>query len=331
MIIAELTLILLPLLSQGELVSIRSSVDKAEITVGDPITYTLSVTREESVKVDLPHLGINLGGFEIRDYNQQEGKRLKDGRILDRVDYLITIYQTGEFELPSVEVEYTTPTGERGKLSSQPIRIVVESVKPNNAQDIKPIKGPVGMSFDWRRSYKWGGLLLLVAGAGGYFWWRKRRVGVAEEGIAYTGPPRPAHLIAYEELERIAGLMLIEKGQIKRYYTELSEVIRRYISRRYEVGTMELTTNEIVEEMVEVGVEGEHISHFREFLEECDLVKFAKYHPPRARMEEAIVWARSLVERTKSEEIASEASPSRPWDGQTNEVGIAQIRRSFEL
>lgn len=305
MIIAELILLLLPLLSQGELVSIRSSVDKAKITVGDPITYTLSVTREESVKVDLPQLGINLGGFEIRDYKKEE-KRLKDGRILDRVDYLITIYQTGEFELPSVEVEYTTPTGERGKLSSQPIRIVVESVKPNDVQDIKPIKSPVGMSFDWRLYYKWGGLLLLVAGAGGYFWWRKRRFGVTEEGIAYTGPPRPAHLIAYEELERIAGLMLIEKGQIKRYYTELSEVIRRYIGRRYAVGTMELTTNEIVEEMEEVGVEGEHISLFREFLEESDLVKFAKYLPRRERVKEAIVWARSLVERTKSEEISRE-------------------------
>lgn len=129
---------------------------------------------------------------------------------------------------------------------------------------------------------------------------------MAEEGIEYTGPPRPAHLIAYEELERIGKLKLIEKGEIKRYYTEISEVIRRYISRRYEVQTMELTTGEIIDGMLAAEVDGEDVSLFQEFLEGSDLVKFAKYLPLRERMEKAIDWARSLVEKTKQEEIAEE-------------------------
>lgn len=129
---------------------------------------------------------------------------------------------------------------------------------------------------------------------------------MAGEGIEYTGPPRPAHLIAYEELERIDKLKLIEKREIKRYYTEISEVIRRYISRRYEVQTMELTTGEIIDGMLAAEVDGEHVSLFQEFLEECDLVKFARYLPPRKSMEEAIDWARSLVGKTKQEEIAEE-------------------------
>ncbi len=63
--------ILLLLLSSGEYVSVNSSVDGAKITVGDPIAYTLTVTREESVKVELPPVGVNLGGFEIRDYHSE--------------------------------------------------------------------------------------------------------------------------------------------------------------------------------------------------------------------------------------------------------------------
>jgi len=304
--IAIILLLFLPLGSPGDYLSVKSSVDKAKITVGDPITYTLTVTRQESVKVVPPELGANLGGFEIRDYHQEQGKKLKDGRIQDRVNYVITIYQTGDYQIPPVEVGYTLPNGEKGKFSSQPIKIQVESVKPSDAQNIKGIKDPVSIGFDWKPYYKWVALFLLVVGVGGYFWWRKRKAGIIMEGIEYKGPPRPAHLIAYEELERIGKLKLIEKGEIKRYYTEISEVIRRYISRRYEVQTMELTTGEIIDGMLAAEVDGEDVSLFQEFLEESDLVKFAKYLPLRERMEKAIDWARSLVEKTKQEEIAEE-------------------------
>ena len=306
MLIAGLLFLLLPLGSSQGYLSIKSSIDKTKITVGDPITYTLTVTREESVKVQLPELGANLGGFEIRDYSLNPGRRLKDGRIQDRVDYVIAIYETGEYEIPPVEVGYTLPNGEKGKLSSQPIKIWVESVKPSDAKDIRGIKDPVSIGFDWKPYYKWGGLILLFVGAGSYLWWRRRRGGITEEGIEYRGPPLPAHLIAFEELERIGKLGLVEKGEIKRYYTELSEVIRRYISRRYGVQTMELTTGEIVEEMIAAEVDGEVISLFQEFLEECDLVKFAKYLPPKEKISAAMGWAHNLVERTKVEEKPQE-------------------------
>ena len=197
MLIAGLLFLLLPLGSSQGYLSIKSSIDKTKITVGDPITYTLTVTREESVKVQLPELGANLGGFEIRDYSLNPGRRLKDGRIQDRVDYVIAIYETGEYEIPPVEVGYTLPNGEKGKLSSQPIKIWVESVKPSDAKDIRGIKDPVSIGFDWKPYYKWGGLILLFVGAGSYLWWRRRRGGITEEGIEYRGPPLPAHLIAF--------------------------------------------------------------------------------------------------------------------------------------
>ena len=124
---------------------------------------------------------------------------------------------------------------------------------------------------------------------------------VEEEDL---GPPRPAHEIAYEELERIEGFNLIEQGLIKEFYTEVSEVIRRYVGHRYFIITMELTTAELVDSMMDAEIDEEHVETIRSFLEECDLVKFAKYIPPRAIIYELVPKARAIVAATQETILA---------------------------
>ena len=121
----------------------------------------------------------------------------------------------------------------------------------------------------------------------------------------YTGPPRPAHEIALEELQRIASLGLLQKGLIKQFYTEISEVIKRYISRRYQMKTMELTTTELISAMKRASVPGKHIGIYQPFFQEGDLVKFAKHIPSRESVDGALDGARHLVHFTREEVIPS--------------------------
>ena len=86
--------------AQQDQILIESSVDRSTITVGDPITYTLTITRAESVVVQPPEMGINLGQFEIRDYEIVEPRKTETDLITESYSYVISVYDVGEFEIP---------------------------------------------------------------------------------------------------------------------------------------------------------------------------------------------------------------------------------------
>lgn len=307
--------------AQEEQILIESSVDRSIITVGDPITYTLTITRAESVKVDPPEMGVNLGQFEIRDYEVFEPQKTEAGTITESYSYVISIYDTGEFEIPPVTITYTDVKGQERQINSQAITITVNSVKPSEAEDIKGIKPPVEI-VGRSTIYLWGaGALLFITCALVFFylWKRKRARGEIEE--EELEPLRPAHEIAYEELERIESLDLIAKGLIKRYYTEASEVIRRYVGHRYRIITMELTTAELVDSMIEEEIEKEHITAIQSFLEESDLVKFAKYHPSQEVMYELIPRARAIVDALRETLII-------PFEEKTERADEREVERT---
>lgn len=117
----------------------------------------------------------------------------------------------------------------------------------------------------------------------------------------------PAHIVAIRELERLSNRKLWQNGKIKEYYSRLTEILREYLSGRYGVGAMEMTTDEIVAAMKEVAVEPKYIAKLGSLLAESDLVKFAKYIPSEEYHEESYNTVYYFVEESKevSEEIAS--------------------------
>ena len=94
-------------LAQEPQISISSKVDKSLIHIGDLIRYTIIVTHDRDVRVEMPGLGTNLGGFEIRDYDVEESRK-QDGLIVSEVNYKISTFFTGEFEIPPLTVLYYT-------------------------------------------------------------------------------------------------------------------------------------------------------------------------------------------------------------------------------
>ncbi len=307
-------------LPQGEKIHVESLVEKATVTVGDSITYSLVITRAPGIEITPPDMGSNLGRFEIRDYQVTESAGKAGDDRTDRYDYIISIYDTGEFEIPPVTVGYRDQ-GEAREIRSQPIHITVNSVLSGDAEDIKDIKPPLPIKSG-SRIYLWVAGLLLLAAAGLWFWRRKRDAGVVS--AEKTGPPRPAHEIAYEEFLRIEALGLIEHGQIKEHYTEVSEVLRRYIGRRYHIMTLELTTAELAETMADTKIESERIDFVRSFLEECDLVKFAKHVPLREEMGMLIPRARTFVDATRETLLAPAAEGQSENDGKSGETMMVE-------
>ena len=123
----------------------------------------------------------------------------------------------------------------------------------------------------------------MIAGAIILFLYRRK-----QKEIVSVPEPLPAHQIAYNELENLRALNLISEGRIKEYYYRLSNIVRHYIESRFKLMAPERTTEEFLAEMtVTDRLTGMHKELISNFLEHCDMVKFAAYGPDTREIENA--------------------------------------------
>ena len=123
-----------------------------------------------------------------------------------------------------------------------------------------------------------------------------------EEEIIEPIDPRKAHEIAYEELELLRQKQLWQSQQFKLYYTELTEILRRYISNRYDIDAMEQTSDDIVTEFrrnKELKEKKEEIKLLSDVLQVADLVKFAKWQPLPDECEHSFHQVTQFIDKTK--------------------------------
>ena len=74
--------------------------------------------------------------------------------------------------------------------------------------------------------------------------WRRRKVDRGRDG-AGRAPPQPAHVVALEALDALERSGFLESGRHLDYHMRLSEILREFVGRRYEINAMEMTTTEI--------------------------------------------------------------------------------------
>jgi len=281
-------------------ISIDSRVDKSAVTIGELITYTVEVRRTSDIKVEMPDLGGNLGSFELRNYTVHDPIKM-DGNIIEKIDYIISTFDTGEFEIPPLTFGYQAAGDSvTMNLTTKKISIQVESMKPSEAGEIRDVKNPLELAPSYARYFVWlsialGAILLISLAI--YIYYRKRRgKGLLPEKVE---PPRPAHELALEALDNLKASTLLADGHIKKYYIELSIIVRKYIEGRYFVVALELTTDELIQELKEADVERDSIQLIHRFLGVCDLVKFAKYKPNEEIHAQTFEQAYNLIEKTK--------------------------------
>lgn len=296
---ALLTALLGPVQAQDD-ISIVSQVDKAKILIGDVVRYTLRVTHGEKITVEMPSQGANLGQFELRSYQVIEPKKEK-GKITTGTDYLISTFDTGEYEIPPLTVRYRMP-GDTTQhlLKSEPIKILVQSLNPSEAGDIRDIKPPMTPPRDIRSLVLIGlGVVALIAAAlAGWWYVQRKRQGKSILPVRQE-PPRPAHEIALEELNALFAGDWLATGRVKDYHSELADILRRYCNGRYYIDALEMTSRELLSAMRKHDIQDDLVQQMQDILLLCDMAKFAKYVPSAAETERVSRSAVEFVERTK--------------------------------
>ena len=276
-------------------ISAKVEVDRAFATIGDPINFRITVAHAPEINVlEMDPSGV-LGDFEIKQATNFSNK--ENGKVLEGKNYAITTYTLGEYVIKPFTIQYRAG-GEIKQLKTSSLYITIESVdKSKDPQtDIRGVKGVLKLK---NRLGIWLVILLFLAigaVASWTFYLRKSRgaSGSAEE------PALSPHDEAYLALNKLQHSDLIRKGQTKLYFFQMSEILRRYFERRYQIRALESTTHEVTRDLKEkLTVDNAKI--VEEALSFCDLVKFAKYDPPPMEILRQNNQAKLIIDRTKEE------------------------------
>jgi len=279
----------------GPVPSITASVDRDRISVGDRIAYRVrSVVDKETPSLLKEYQG-SIGPFTILNSDIRES--VTGGRRIIDCLYTITAFTTGHQVIEPPVLEY----GEDGKerLAASPIEIEVYSVLGENPE-LKDIKGPVDLEAP-AGAYLLIGLAVVVAAAVLIFFYLRRREREKAPAPEIVVPP---HELAYRELERIRAMNLIAMGKIKEYFTGVSDVLRKYLEGAFSVSAPEMTTEEFLDAAAASGVLTlGHRELLRDFLNQCDLVKFARYRATKEEADSVYAAARRFVDETAPADV----------------------------
>jgi len=282
-------------------VVVEANVDKNKATVGEPIFYRLTIVYDQEYHVELPAQGSNLGEFEIKDYTRKDPVKLEDDRMELVYEFEIAGYTAGIHKIHPLDVLYWKRDDEQDTIATREISIEIESLVGENAEDIQDIKDPFEVPYPYLKlGLIIGGivvsiLFLVLLSA---FIIRKIRRKTDTDQNAIKVISEPPHIIALRELDELGLKKLFEKGLIKEYYIELSEIIRRYIEHRFNISTMERTTYEIIRDLNRADIIREQLNEISDFLYASDLVKFAKVRPDTETCKSDFVIARKIIETT---------------------------------
>ncbi len=312
-----------------------AALDTPWVVVGMPRVLHLEVTVPDGADVQWPK-EIQKNGFLAKDFDDQTLKyMLEFGPDVNfKVD---TVRQAGTMTLQQdlqffafdsaamvidpfkfvVNGKDTLATPMLALKCDHPFEEVPND--PQVMQDLKPVMSPDFVIWDyiWWMVWVLLAVAVLVVGYFGYQYYLHHRKN-APVISAPKEKPLPPYVVALKALQDLDDRKLWQDGQFKVFYTELSDILRKYIEGRYKVSAMESTTDEIMSELVELTVtQRSSYNNLREVLQLADFVKFAKYQPLPDENKMAYMNSRLFVEQTKETVVEPTADDSENVDTDT--------------
>ncbi|MCX8105640.1 MAG: hypothetical protein N3D80_07220 [Ignavibacterium album] len=265
-----------PVFSQE--ISVKAFTDSSDYLIGDHINFTLSVTYSDNVNIITPFFRDSLKQFEIIKELSAEKKKTDDKNEIV-YSFVLSYFDSAEVKIPPIKIFYRTNSDTAFKsVQSDSLSIRIHKLKVNVEEDIKDIKPPVRIPFDWISLIIWillSAILLAVI----YFLYKKYFLKKATEQVSKPVIVLPPHEEALMKLDQLDREQLWQKGFVKEYHSRITEIIREYFEKRFGLPALELPTSEQLELLKRIPDAKEIYSLTESFLSNADLVKFAKFVP----------------------------------------------------
>jgi len=260
-----------------------TSIDKKKNKIGAQFNLTLKVTADTASVVTFPKSKM-FGALEvIRDYKVDTVKKDDKYELIKK--YGLTQFDSGKYTIPSLKVLIDKKEFKTDSIRIEVANVAVDTLK-QKMYDIKDIDKSGSDSFPW-----WIIAVIAVCiGALIYFVPKLiKRFRKPKESIEFHRSPIEKATGLLQQLEKKE---LWQKGEIKHYYSELTDIARTYIEEAIHIPAMESTTSELIAALRIAAVKKkmtlnqETLENLEKVLKHADLVKFAKVTPPNAEIAE---------------------------------------------
>jgi len=297
----------------------KALLDTTQILAGDQIRLLLELEIPEGMKVSFPIPPDSLTKtIEILSRAPIDTQKIENHRLLISQEFLITAFDSGNHVIPAFHYElFYNELSEQ--ISSNELQLTVHSLPVNQEKGPVDIAMPYDAPLTFSEVAPWVfGILLAIAVIILIIYGIMRKK--MNKTIFYRPPKpkEPAHIVALRELEKIKQEELCQKNKVKEHYTKVTDILRIYIEERFNVHTLEKTSEEILDALRDssLQLDQQPLNELKQVFETADLVKFAKFIPQPDVNNLMMLNAFLVVEQTKIEEQKPAEAPIDDREGE---------------
>ena len=288
-----LILLILAVVSHAQ-VQVTASVDSTKILIGGRSHYFITVYAPKGTKISFPEFNKKEIVPDVEVLSAKSDTANANGKVRIRRIYTITAWDAKRYTIPAQKVIVGGAAKTTGNVTLDVQAVPVDTVKstPMPPDDIQKVP------FSWGEWVPVISVIVLALILISFVFYLYRILCHKKNGRAL----KKARALSYYEqakhdLSEIAANKMLYAEQ-KAYYTDVTNVLRKYISQRYNINALEMTSHEILESMKDVC----DVSDLKVVFNTADLVKFAKYSTDANDMTYYLDSIVHFIDSTKVEE-----------------------------
>ena len=264
-------------------VEVEGKVESKDVKVGKPFTLDLSLKVPYGWFVEWNDFAIDTLSEQLDIIKRSEVERTADAdsNVIVKQQLTLMTFDTGQIQVPPVALTYAKSFDDPDRLKAytDPINLYSTTITVDTTMAYKPIVEPIAAPVQMKEVFPWiFAVLLLALAVFGIWYWRKhRKIKVDADGNIVRGPVIPPYDKAVDDLKRLREEKMWQSGKVKEYFSSLTDIAREYIEGQFGVNAVEMTTDDILEEVKPLHFSSETYNKLKETMEIADLVKFAKY------------------------------------------------------
>ena len=286
-------------------VELTVSLDTNYTTIGTPIDYSINVKSPKNKIIKFSNwplvdpIEIRSSAFDDPIYNSSWSlNRNYSGKIE------IVFWDTGTVVIPGYKIDVLNPDSSFSyfMISDSMIVNVISITEKDptllsSAGEIMPIKDPVPvkMPLPWSEIIL---IILMIFSIIGIFIIYNKRI---KSKIDFEKPPvylEYPDVVAMDKLEKLANVKLVDEGQIKEFYVQLSYILREYTENSLFIKTLEMTTEEIKSNKGLLPYSDNCIESYINILSAADMAKYARHFNDQDQCKSDLIHSKDFIQDT---------------------------------